>query len=390
MYINNDFANRSLDEWYIKINSIYLDTNFYRNSTSIFTHLVEVIGGLSLLASDKQKENLNPKDFVSKCLAWWMALCGNVGIKSVSEMIWIKFPTVCSYCFEKPHNHTKCKKNKKRSSSPDWDELKKLGDKNRSEMPITLDEWQSMFTNIYPVGNDTYQLTFSRITEELGELAESIRVFPLQPSYFLSEASDVFAWLMHLQNLIMEKSEDQHEKAVPLSVQFAESYPDTCYTCKKQVCSCPPILIDTLGRIAKENPLGIKDAYEGSSLFSASEAIKLFEIGNTEIVLAEQTIRINSKRIEEMSSMIEDIRLDQKASKVIAENTENKMDIILMNILDLADSQRISQETLDEFVSTIQLLPKSQREVMTDFLGGVTSSVWGAAFVKAIELIPIG
>jgi hypothetical protein len=45
----------------------------------------------------------------------------------------------------------------------------------------------------------------ARLYEELAELAEAVRVFPSVPGYFLSEASDVFAWLMKVQNIIDEK-----------------------------------------------------------------------------------------------------------------------------------------------------------------------------------------
>ena len=57
-----------------------------------------------------------------------------------------------------------------------------------------------MFGDIYPASQtEDYKMTFARFTEELGELGEALRVSPVAPGYFLSEASDVFAWLMHLQ-----------------------------------------------------------------------------------------------------------------------------------------------------------------------------------------------
>lgn len=383
----NDLTNRSLDDWYIKINSIYLDTNFYRSSASIFTHLVEVIGGLSLLASNKHKKNIEPKDFVSKCFAWWMALCGNLGIKTVSEMLWLKFPNVCPYCFENPHNPNVCRDNKIASSSPNWEKLRAMGNKNRSKIPGKLDDWQKMFTNIYPVGNDGYKKTFSRLTEELGELAESIRIFPLQPSYFLSEASDVFAWLMHLQNIILDRSRDTDNILEPLSIRFAESYPDNCRICKKRVCSCPPILNETLGRIAKENPLGVEEVFQGTSLISASEALKLFEIGSFDITLANEEYRTNSSLIQDIFSIVEEMRLNDKTKNIIAKNSENKLEMILSSIENLSSSQRVTQENVNELVSEIHNLPSDQRTVITDFLGGISSSVWASGIVKAVELL---
>src|SRR3954469_22126305 len=99
----SSFAGRSLDQWYVKVNQIYLRRNFNRDSFALFGHLVEVMGGLSLLAAEKEKAEVDPHDFVAKALAWWMSLCGKVGVKSISQMLWLKFPNVCPYCLAKPH-----------------------------------------------------------------------------------------------------------------------------------------------------------------------------------------------------------------------------------------------------------------------------------------------
>jgi transposase InsO family protein/NTP pyrophosphatase (non-canonical NTP hydrolase) len=91
----------------------------------------------------------------------------------------------------------------------------------------------------------------ARFTEERGELAETIRVFPLAPGYFLSEAADVFAWLCHLFN----KWAFENKVQVPgiyLDSLFEESYPGGCSECGSALCACPPILHSTLGRIAGE------------------------------------------------------------------------------------------------------------------------------------------
>ena len=46
-------ARRTLDQWYESLNSTYFHRNFDRRPSDICLHLIEVIGGLSLLASDK-------------------------------------------------------------------------------------------------------------------------------------------------------------------------------------------------------------------------------------------------------------------------------------------------------------------------------------------------
>jgi hypothetical protein len=55
---------------------MYLGRNFHRDRFAIFAHLVEILGGLSLLGTDKIKSDVSPETFVPKAVAWWMALCG--------------------------------------------------------------------------------------------------------------------------------------------------------------------------------------------------------------------------------------------------------------------------------------------------------------------------
>jgi pyrimidine deaminase RibD-like protein len=63
-FVDNEFVDRhrrrSLDGWYHTVNYIYWDRNFHRDAQAIFMHLVEVTGGLSLLASSKKKPGLVP------------------------------------------------------------------------------------------------------------------------------------------------------------------------------------------------------------------------------------------------------------------------------------------------------------------------------------------
>ncbi len=131
-----------------------------------------------------------------------------------------------------------------------------------------------MFAGIYPVQQvEDYPATFARLCEELGELAEAVRVFPAVPGYFLSEASDVFAWLMHVQNLI------EHENEVPrfnrgqqLEVALCRGYPDVCLDCNTAPCKCPPILSSTIGRIAHEVP-GSRAGFGDSGSFATVDKL---------------------------------------------------------------------------------------------------------------------
>ena len=113
-----------------------------------------------------------------------------------------------------------------------------------------------MFRQIYKPGlKADFQTGFARLTEELGELAEAIRVFPAEPGYVLSEAADVFAWLMNVQNNIDFKAEREIvEYGRDLERAMWLAYPAHCIDCGKNRCICPPILETTIGRIAHEVP----------------------------------------------------------------------------------------------------------------------------------------
>jgi NTP pyrophosphatase (non-canonical NTP hydrolase) len=256
---------RTLDQWYASLNATYFHRNFDRRPSDICLHLIEVIGGLSLLASDKMKPGIDREAQVQKALAWWLALCGKVGVRSVEALIWDKFPGICPYCQHPKHIQDECAEKKTANAGPPWELLATRGNMAK---PATLGGWQRMFNDIYPVNQgDSYAPAFARLYEELAELAEALRVFPSVPGYFLSEAADVFAWLMKIQNIIDEskgRRKDQRGKAIEEA--FTRAYPDSCIDCGRLVCACPPILASTVGRIAHEVPTG-RGSYEPSGRF---------------------------------------------------------------------------------------------------------------------------
>ena len=245
---------RSLDEWYKALNAVYWFRNFDRDRMHLFAHLVEVFGGISLLASNKPKPGVHPEQFVPKALAWWLTLSGTVGVRSVGDMVWAKFPYACPYCRRCPHDPVECEERKTGRLGVDWKALAHLGRKNSRKRPHRISEWQRMFADVYPVQQtEEYGPTFARLVEELGELSEALRIFPASPGYYLSEAADLFAWLMHIQNLVDRRGNPRKEAiGLPLEKDFARLYPDRCVSCGEALCKCPPLRSETIGRIAHE------------------------------------------------------------------------------------------------------------------------------------------
>jgi NTP pyrophosphatase (non-canonical NTP hydrolase) len=369
-------STRTLDEWYKTINRIYLDRNYDRDAFSLFTHLVEVVGGLSLLASDKTKSKVDPDAFVPKSIAWWMALCGRFGVVSVEAMLWAKFPHACPYCERNPHDEGRCLAKKRTGASPDWESLARLGDQNRERHPSTLDEWQRMFYELYPpTQSEQYAVVFARLSEELGELAEALRAFSLHPAYLLSEASDVFAWLMHLRNL-----RDVRTGTAPrLGEAFWDVYPDACRDCGNVVCTCPPVLADTLGRIAQENKTPQANFKPGGNLVSAPEAEALFRLGPRGVRIGAETILVDAQALRDFASTLAAVREIVERSEDLRRSDAARM---VEELERSSAGGQLLQAQIDALAAAVRSMKPRDRDHLIEFLTNMTSNVWSAALLQ--------
>ena len=124
-------------------------------------------------------------------------------------------------------------------------------DQNWTKRPARLNEWQEMFGRIYPRQLNESGRSSVALLEELGELAEAVRVFDAHPHYFLGEAADTFSYIMGMANehLIREQQED---RPFSFEKEYLARYPGLCMQCGSRVCVCPSIPQATVGRMAKE------------------------------------------------------------------------------------------------------------------------------------------
>ncbi len=374
---NSRDRDRTLDEWYRQVNRIYLRRNFDRDAFAIFGHVVEVMGGLSLIAGDKSKPEVEPHAFVPKAIAWWLVLCGKVGVRSVSEMLWFKFPAACPYCELRPHDEIRCRRLKQRNHGelPDWSSLEQLGEANEEagRKPSTMTDWRKMFQEIYPAqGTETYAPTFSRFTEELGELAEAIRVFPVAPGYFLSEASDVFAWLMHLENLIEMKA-DVALSDDDMECRFAAAYPDGCRDCGYRVCACPPILPGTLGRIANELSPRRATFAPGGALISTDQAMELFGSSDSIVRLGNEEVPVDTALIRDIHAMVKRLMVFVVEQGAALETQSIDMMRVLVELNEVTASQRLTQGTIEELEDVFGALEPGMRRTAGELAVGVVS-----------------
>jgi len=302
-------------------------------------------------------------------------------------MGWAKFPFVCPYCIECPHDADKCEDARARPNPLNWAALEKKGKESSENRPRTLGSWQRMFATIYPIGQvEAYGATFARCTEELGELSEALRVFALSPGYFLSEAPDVFAWLMHLVNLMERKQRiPVSQRGKLLENTLWESYPDKCKECDNPLCTCPPILQSTLGRIAHDVQPGRGSFKEGGALIPTAEALRLFELGSRSIRLGDEVHTVTPELVSEIHQFAKAMLQSAMESKDLQSTLNAHMMEGLRQLEQLASGQRVTQESIDELLLAIRQMPAEGRTALIGFLTNLAAGPWVATLLKAVE-----
>lgn len=338
--------------------------------------------------SGKEKEHVDRDTHMAKAVAWWLALCGKVGVRSVEELVWGKFPGVCPYCLKQPHHNDICEQ-RKDSVGLEWSEISDRAERNQDSKPDSLRGWQTMFNEIYPeTGSSDVGKTSARLWEEVGELSEAIRVFPVAPGYFLSEAADVFAWLMHLMNEFdsMEKRFGE-SRGRKLQELLANTYPEKCAECGHPICTCPPILERTLGRIGHEVREEEQQFREGGAFFPVDEARRLFELHKKTITLADQTVEIDAAVVEEIREAVErlwDVAIE--AREISLENSR-KLLAALKRLSELTSAQQVTEESLEELAESIAELPSDEKTVAMNVLSNIGSAPWAAALIQLIQAL---
>lgn len=359
----------SLDSLYQEFNGIYIDANFYRDEYHMFSHLVEIIGALSDLASSKKKPGFSMEKYMPKAIAWWIALAGKVGVRSVETMIWYKYPYICPYCRSCPHIAGVCDEEKARNRGPRWDAIEQAMRINVK--PSTLADWQRMFYKIYPPQSiEQYDQVFARLAEEMGELAEAVRVRRYLSGYFVSEASDVFAWLMHLQNLYQAREWGPSIDFNVLSGWIAAAYPGGCSDCKQAVCLCPAIVASTLGRIGHEIP-EISMQAESQAILPIDVTIQRFQTRS--ISLGKSSWEVGPREARELK-----LAVDQILAMVIDEHAEwgfvNKNVIdALYSVKHMSEQSGPPQQYVEEVVEVVAQLPDESRNRLSAWADSVSS-----------------
>lgn len=249
----------SLDQIYRMTAYIYSEQNAIRPVANTFSHFVEVCGMLTIHDRRKKREGLEFVDALCKALGWYFPLLAKLRVKSVEEIVFRKYPYVCPYCRKAPHEDRICKTVRGTDATVDHSSLRVFYESNKPRQPKSLDDWQHMFQIIYPRSLDGGARSTLGLFEELGELAEAVRVFERYPKYFAGEAADVFSYLMGIANEYSLREAQEEGNSTSLHDEFLKRYPGVCKGCGNRVCICPSIPRSTVGRMSKELDIGIDE-----------------------------------------------------------------------------------------------------------------------------------
>jgi NTP pyrophosphatase (non-canonical NTP hydrolase) len=267
-------VNLSLDDLYRMTAYIYQDGNTGRSREATLLHFVEVCGMLTLMDRKKFRNRLDIEGALCKALGWYFPLLAKMGVESVEQLLFAKYPLVCPYCRSSPHLEGDCKLVNGTYAVLSHAQVSELTERNWALRPTGLNGWQSMFGAIYPRALNA-RSTFSLIAlmEEIGELAEAVRVFDRHPHYFYGEAADVFSYLMGLANEHSLERVRNGERKFDYEAEFLSRYPGLCQACGGRICSCPTIPSATVGRMAKEMRLSSRPAVDPDAFDQAGQEV---------------------------------------------------------------------------------------------------------------------
>ena len=375
-----------IDEWYREINSIYLRANYYRTVESLFAHFLELYGAISPSALDRQIARIPTDELFAKAIGWWMTICGKVGIPSVQQILWAKFPRVCPYCLKYPHENDVCEKIREEGKDANWTGLNLLIPANMSQWPLSIQDWQRMLYRIYQYdkfGSMPYTAAregiFIRLGEEISEMSEAIRLLPVTHLFFLNEATDVFAWLMrYLSHIELGPDKQYGRISLSLTSSLQIEYPGQCKACENPSCVCPPFPDKKAQRISRTVDEGKAFAdIQIVQLMTFQEAVQVFREGT-------HLYRLNTLAVErtEIKLVLDDLkRLLEKVS-----DKSDSLAALTVKVDRVIENQVISQASIDSIVVFLNEMPSEDRQIFQDFAINFSSSAIFQAFLMTLDL----
>ena len=305
-------SSQDLNDWVVMLDHIYGPTqNFNKTKYELLSHLTEVVGAFSKLAI-KRRNATAAQQFVPKIFGWAAALLMKVkhGTADVEDAIIRKYPGVCHYCTHSPcdcWNGPRPPVNEKALLALYLRNVKRI----RKRSP---DDFLVMFSRIYQdswcpedasPGTDavweSLNTIYTRLTEELSELAEAMRFHHLHPSNFDNEFADFMAWWFALVSTT-SRALDDNEQDLSCEELLWRAYPGYCRICGLHRCDCRsgPVR-ELLSKPALSDLVHIDGLTQANNQASYKETLKDVARGKYPLATPVACIRIDIDSFKEIN-----------------------------------------------------------------------------------------
>lgn len=232
MFPNDDstvfYADYTIDDWAIMFNKIYKEKNQGYNLVDYTRRLHEEAGELMLPI--EQQDFLELRKQIPDIFAWVCGISNKIGI-NLQEITWDRYKNGCPSC--KKYTNCECVNVGISSKNKSITISKQLTfDERIYDEPKNLDEWQSIFNQIYGERNRELSpsLILSRLMQTIIELRRSVE--GNHDNKKIQEIiATIFAWTCALCNRY-----SMGTIAISLMSLVANKYQNSCPKCHSNPC----------------------------------------------------------------------------------------------------------------------------------------------------------
>lgn len=200
-------------EVYGRPNDLHFDLHDMLNNTQRFA----MRGLKGIRKNDPEKTRIN----LIISLSWFVSTLNRLHIE-VEDVLWRRFPHLCSYCATCPCSCGEVKNTTRREVPVD-----------DSKRPKTLKGFQDMFEMIYPPTRRTLYKAGVHMAEEIGEFSEALLSYRGEHREerfqdVLAEAADLFSHFLCVFNSL----------GMDIAEELSRAFHSNCHVCGKAPCEC--------------------------------------------------------------------------------------------------------------------------------------------------------
>lgn len=201
--------------------SIYTEANKKYSDPELLLRLLEEVSVVMEIVRKDKREDLPEQ--LARTYAWVNGLANRLQIQ-LQEVLWNKFPNVCSYCMRAEN----CSCAVEHPTIQNKETILRRLRRDRSKEPKSLKEHQELHGKLYGRQNDRLIViqVAAHLAEEAGEISRDFRHHDMEK--LGGEMSDVLSWIFALANRLH----------IDLEKTVWEQYPHECEKCQKIVCVC--------------------------------------------------------------------------------------------------------------------------------------------------------